>query len=56
MKSLRGTSKNVLELKYYQELSNSEIAEILGISKKHVEVRLNRAKGALRKIVEKEEL
>lgn len=56
IEKLTGTSKNVLELKYYQELSNSEIAETLGISKKYVEVRLNRAKGALRKVVEKEEL
>lgn len=52
---LTETSRNILELKYYHDLSNSEISEILGISKKHVEVRLNRARAALKKIIEKEE-
>lgn len=50
---LTDTSTNILELKYYHELNNGEIADLLGISKKHVEVRLNRARVALRKSMEK---
>lgn len=48
---LSDTSRIILELKYYHEFNNDKIAEILGITKKHVEVRLYRAKEALRKVI-----
>lgn len=56
VKKLTETSRNVLELKYYNGLDNSEISKILGITKKHVEVRLNRAREALKKVMEKEDI
>lgn len=54
IEKLTETSRNILKLKYYHELNNTEIADMLGISKKHVEVRLNRAREALKKVIEKE--
>lgn len=56
VEKLTETSRNVLELKYYNGLDNSEISKILGITKKHVEVRLNRAREALKKVMEKEDI
>lgn len=44
----------VLELKYYCQYSNSEIARILGVSKKVVEMRLYRAKIKLRELMRNE--
>ena len=45
---------DILVLKYYHELSINEISDLLGISENNVHVRLNRALGALRNILEKE--
>lgn len=46
--------KSVLELSYVHELSYKEIAVELGVSVKTVSVRIVRAKGKLRKIIEEE--
>jgi RNA polymerase sigma-70 factor (ECF subfamily) len=43
----------VIMLRYQMDLNNQEIAEVLGVSKENVEVRVHRARKALRKIVEK---
>jgi len=43
----------VIILRYQMDLNNQEIAEVLGVSKENVEVRVHRARKALRKIVEK---
>jgi RNA polymerase sigma factor (sigma-70 family) len=47
----------VITLRYHLDLDNQEIAEVLGISRENVEVRIHRARKALRKIIlqEKEE-
>lgn len=45
----------VLELKYYHEYSNSEIAQILDIRKKTVELRLYRAKKKMKEMLQSEE-
>lgn len=42
---------DILTLKYYNELNDKEIAEILNISHENVRVRLNRAKDALKKLM-----
>ena len=47
--SLGDIHKSVLRMKYFEDLSNAEIAERLGITKKHVETRLYRAKEFLKK-------
>ena len=41
----------VLDLKYYQNMSNKEIADILGIKVKTVEIRLYRGKQKLKEIL-----
>lgn len=41
----------ILTLRYYNELTNSEIAQLLNISHENVRARLSRAKAALRKII-----
>lgn len=56
IEKLTETSRNILELKYFDGLNNGEIAEMLEIPTKQVEVRLYRAKEALRKVLEKEKL
>lgn len=43
----------VLILRYQMDLNNQEIAEVLGVSKENIEVKVHRARKALRKIVEK---
>jgi RNA polymerase sigma-70 factor (ECF subfamily) len=43
----------VIILRYQMDLNNQEIAEVLGVSKENIEVRVHRARKALRKIVEK---
>ena len=43
--------KTVLVLRYDMELSNQEIADILHITKDNVEVKIHRARKALRKII-----
>lgn len=46
----------VLTLKYYYELEDKEMAELLCISHENVRVRLNRARNALRKILAEDDL
>jgi RNA polymerase sigma-70 factor (ECF subfamily) len=41
----------ILTLRYYNELTNQEIAQILNISHENVRARLSRAKAALKKII-----
>ncbi|MGI5912243.1 MAG: RNA polymerase sigma factor [Syntrophomonadaceae bacterium] len=43
----------VIILRYQMELNNQEIADILEISKENVEVKVHRARKALRKIIQK---
>lgn len=43
----------VIALRYQSDLNNQEIAEILGISKENVEVKVHRARKALRGILQK---
>lgn len=43
----------VVILRYQMDLNNQEIAEVLGVSKENIEVKVHRARKALRKIVEK---
>ncbi len=45
---------DIITLRYYYELNISEISDILGITENNVSVKLNRAKKALRKLLEKE--
>ena len=44
----------VLELRYFHEYSNGEIAKILDISKKNVEIRLYRAKKKMKEVLQYE--
>lgn len=53
--SLSDSYRTVLELKYLHGYSNGEIASLLDIELKNVNMRLYRAKGKLREILEKEE-
>lgn len=46
--------KQILELKYYHNMSNKEIGNILDIKPKTVEVRLFRARNKLRELIENE--
>ncbi len=48
---LSNNYKVVLTLRYQLELTNQEIADILGISKENVEVRIHRARKALRRVL-----
>jgi RNA polymerase sigma-70 factor (ECF subfamily) len=43
----------VIALRYQSDLNNQEIAEILGVSKENVEVKVHRARKALRRILQK---
>jgi len=43
--------RTMLVLRYHLELSNPEIAEALGITKENVEVKIHRARRALRRIL-----
>jgi len=52
--SLDENYKIVFEIKYRDNLSNGEIAKILNITQKNVEMRLYRAKLKLRKLIESE--
>ena len=45
---LSGRDREIILLRYAEELSNSEIAEVLGCSVNNVYVRLHRALGRLR--------
>lgn len=52
MMQLPETMKIVLDLKFYYEYSNSEIAQILGTTTKNVEMRLYRAKQKMKELLE----
>ena len=54
MKLLPEKLRLVLELRYFHEYSNGEIAEILDISKKNVEIRLYRAKKRMKEVLQNE--
>ncbi|WP_294239363.1 RNA polymerase sigma factor [Pseudobutyrivibrio sp.] len=54
MLKLPELQKEILELKYYHELTNKEISKILGISPKNVEVRLYRARNKMKELIENE--
>lgn len=54
MRELPEGLRLVLELRYFYEYSNGEIADILDISKKNVEVRLYRAKKKLKEVLLRE--
>jgi RNA polymerase sigma-70 factor (ECF subfamily) len=43
----------VILLRYQMDLNNQEISEVLGVSKENIEVRIHRARKALRKILQK---
>jgi RNA polymerase sigma-70 factor (ECF subfamily) len=51
---LNGNYSNILYLKLYMEYSNEEIAELLGINRTNVIIRYNRAKSALKKLLQEE--
>ena len=46
--------RNVILMRDIEEMSNSEIAEMLGVSTNVVKVRLHRARQALRTLLERE--
>jgi RNA polymerase sigma-70 factor (ECF subfamily) len=50
---LPSSYQSVLILRYQLDLNNQEIAETLGVSKENVEVKIHRARKALRKIIMK---
>ena len=54
MKILPEKLRLVLELRYFHEYSNGEIAKILDISKKNVEIRLYRAKKKMKEVLQYE--
>lgn len=53
LKNITPSYSNVLTLKYFEDMSNAEIADTLDTNKKNVEVMLYRAKLSLRKELEK---
>ena len=53
LKELTPSYSNILLLKYFEDMSNSEIAEALQTNNKNVEVRLYRAKNRLRQTIER---
>lgn len=55
MKQMPETLRIVLDLKYFYDYSNREIAKILEISNKTVEMRMYRAKIKMRELLEHEE-
>ena len=46
----------ILYLSYFEEMDNRELARVLGLGRRQVENRLSRARAALKKLLEKEEL
>ena len=54
LKSIDEISRQVLVMKYYLGLSYKEIGEELGMTTKHVETRISRAKSKVRKLVKSE--
>ncbi len=51
IKQLPDNYRVVITLRYHLDLDNQEIADVLGISRENVEVRIHRARRALRKII-----
>lgn len=51
MLELPETYRSVLVLRYQMDLKNPEIAEILGVSKENIEVRIHRARKSLRRVL-----
>ena len=51
---LRSNYQDVIVLKYYYELPNQAISELLGISEKNVQIRIFRAKQRIREFIEHE--
>jgi RNA polymerase sigma-70 factor (ECF subfamily) len=43
--------RTVLVLRYQMDMKNAEIAETLGVSKENIEVRIHRARKALRRVL-----
>ena len=41
----------VIELRHFQEMSYEEMAEIIGITKSNVGVRISRAKGIMARVI-----
>lgn len=56
LSSLHPDYRQILYLSYFEEMNNAELAQVLGLSKRQVENRLSRARAALRKQLEKEEV
>ncbi len=54
MNSIDEISKQVLIMKYIQSMSYKEIGEELGMTPKHVDTRIMRAKEKVRKLMEKD--
>lgn len=54
LEKLRPTYKVIIILRYQMDFSNGEIAEILGVTRENVEVRIHRAREALRQIIIKQ--
>lgn len=52
IKSLPDIYRDILELKVYYNLSNEQLADMLGISNQAVRKRLERARNALKKLLE----
>ena len=52
MRCLPEKLRLVLELKYFHEYNNSEIADILDLSRKNVEIRLYRAKKKMKEVLQ----
>ena len=48
VKTLSEPHRNILQMKYYSELSNTEIGQYLGVTNREVVIRLYKAKGKLR--------
>lgn len=51
LKELPMSYQSVLVLRYQSDLNNQEIADTLGVNKENVEVKIHRARKALRKIL-----
>ena len=54
MNSIDEISKQVLIMKYIQNMSYEEIGEVLGMTPKHVDTRIMRAKEKVRRLMEKD--
>ncbi|MBN2016303.1 sigma-70 family RNA polymerase sigma factor [Candidatus Dojkabacteria bacterium] len=56
LKKLPKQYQEILSLKFFEELSNEEMAEVLGCKKETLAVKLHRSLKAFKKILEKENL